>query len=163
MFLFPREGLRYLSIIGLVLALIASIGPAPAYNPALLFFIIITSYFEIHLFISLSTCLVPFSMILDIIWCIFNGIDANGVTIFSLVITVLLLFVKIPICYFCIGLFMLHKCELSDIFKVQVRKNSTGESAQSGEDRVYSAPQAGDALKQPLNGSKEDNNSSTSV
>ena len=105
MFFHGQFGLRVCCFVALTFAFIADIGFAPGYNSPLVLFAFVASAMHSQFFYSLLIILWPLTLLLDIIWLAIYGSSASGndMLTLSVVFTILLLFVRIPLIYFSAG------------------------------------------------------------
>jgi hypothetical protein len=147
MFLFVRPGLRYVSLACIVFSVLGDIGPSPGYQTPLLLLVLLLSHFEKTFLACLSALLVPLSLILDVIWCIVWGVDDHGVVVFSLVMTIIILFLKLPLIYFVLGMYYETKASLRALIDTSVPQKDT-DSASTAQDQQYLPPT--NSIKEPL-------------
>ena len=141
-----RPLLRYLSLGALVLGVIGAVGPMPIYNPAVVIYIVITSFSESEAAISLLTMLLPLTMITDVIWCIVHGYDRSGLNVYGIIITVFLLLVKIPLSFLLCCMYSGLGCKISSIFRID-------SPSSAAEQTTYVPPTDKEAMNEPLHSS----------
>ena len=147
MFLFVRPGLRYVALACIVFSVLGDIGPSPGYQTPMLLLVLLLSHFETPLLACVLALLVPLSLILDVVWCIIWGVDDHGVVVFSLVMTIIILFLKFPLIYFVLGMYYETKCSLRILIEIpEPRKDP--DSTSTAKDEPYLPPS--NAINEPL-------------
>jgi hypothetical protein len=140
-----RSSFRFFSLFGLILAMLASLGPVPSYNVALFIFAQITSQFSSHFFVTLFFCVLGLSIALDILWIIIYSLNAWGILIYSIIMTSCLFLLKLPLIFITSRLYSELQCSVNSLVIV----DNTEENNQAKQSTIpYQAPL--DPLREPI-------------